>query len=201
MSGDDKFSLFPATSYLKGETIVLADILDDLVDNGKLVFEENENYQIYRHPISSVAKATGYNHKVEFVYEGTYFNGLSSVFVDDDTPTNFSIKLTLYTKYYGTLEYTYDVRVSGATSDYVVSIALTTPKTAFKVGDRVMFGDTAVLTTYNIDNEVIDTYTGDSEILAFLNANNYKGSFIGTNQLTMGGGEWHNNQCRFSFDL
>lgn len=27
---------------------------------------------------------------------------------------------------------------------------------------------------------------GDSEILAFLNANNYKGSFIGTNQLTMG---------------
>ncbi|HPX85006.1 MAG TPA: hypothetical protein PLR16_07080, partial [Bacilli bacterium] len=81
---------------------------------------------------------------------------------------------------------TYDVAVSGATSDYIISVALTTPKTAFKVGDRVVFGDDAVLTTYNFDNEVIDTYTGDSEILAFLNANNYKGSFIGTNQVYMG---------------
>lgn len=124
-SGNSKFSLLPTTSYLKGETIVLADILDDLVDNGKLVFGDGMNIAIS----NSVEVASGYNHKVEFVYEGAYFDGLTSVFVDIDTPTNFAIKLTLYTKYYGTLEYHNTVSsVSGATSDYGVSVSLTSLK-------------------------------------------------------------------------
>ena len=180
-AGNDKFSFLPTTLYKKGETIILADILSNLTTNGKLIFADGKEILI-----SSVDKSNEYNHKVEFVYEGSYFDNLSTVFVDNNTPSNFSIKLTLYTKYYGTLEYTYTVTISGETTVFVASITLTNTESSFVVGDRVIFGDNAELKTYNISNELLDTYTGDAEILAFLNANNYKGSFIGTKQLTMG---------------
>lgn len=162
---DTPFSAFqaPVTAYEPGNTINLKDIATNCKswDSAILTYADGETISL-----SAVALEGGKSISASLTIE---VDGVEKTITDSleiknlKTYANGKITLTIPTKYFGTLTYTYEIEVSEALA-YAVKI--TGAKTDFFYGDTLVYGDDAKATLY--DNSGKEISLADNSVSALL---------------------------------